>query len=145
MRKTIIIAAMLAGLASAGICGEAVPIILTANNTNAALVITGYANPFVGEVDEISIYTPSGVTGTVAVAAIDPYSGAALVLATNAVTGAAVWRPRIMETSLTGDASLVVTNAAACDRLNAQGESFRAVLSEASKTGAVFRVVIKTK
>lgn len=142
-KLTIAILCMI--ISASCIAGSVETFTLTANNTNAAIVITNYAGSFVGEIDEIAVYTPSGVTGSVAVAAIDSYSGNELVLATNSIVGYAVWRPRVMETALTGDVALVVTNAASCDRLNAYGESIRAVLSDASKTSAVFRVVIKTK
>ena len=144
MRSLFICIAFFA-VSVACVAGSVETFTLTANSTNAAIVITKYAESFVGEIDEIAVYTPSGVTGSVAVAAIDPYSSSALVLVTNAVTGYAVWRPRIMETSLTGDAVLVVTNAASADRFNARGESIRAILSDASKTSSVFRVVVKIK
>ena len=119
---------------------------VTMNPTNAALAITNFADPFVGEIDEISVYTPAGVTGAVAIAAIDPYSSGALVLATNAaVTVYEVWRPRIEVPAVGGATSLAVTNTVTADRFRAQGESIRAIVSAASKTSAVFRVFIKIK
>jgi len=114
--------------------------------TNAAAAVTGYADPFTGDIDEISVYTDAGVTGAVAVAVIDPYSSDALVLATNAtVTSRMTWKPRTMAPAITGATSLVVTNTATADRFNAQGEKLRMIVSAASKTSSVFRVFIKIK
>ena len=119
---------------------------VTMNSSNAALAVTGYADPFTGDIDEISVYTDAGVTGAVAVAVIDPYSSDALVLATNAtVTSRMTWKPRTMAPAITGATSLVVTNTATADRFNAQGEKLRMIVSAASKTSSVFRVFIKIK
>jgi len=119
---------------------------VTTHASTSSIAMTKYADPFTGEIDEISVYTPSGVTGSVAIAAIDPYSSGALVLATNAtVTEYMVWRPKIMAPAITGSTSLTVTNAVTDDRFNAHGETIRAVVSAASTTSAVFRVLIKIK
>jgi len=146
MRKQILIAAL---MLTVGIClaGDFRTFTVTMNSSNAALAITNFADPFVGEIDEIAVYTPSGVTGAVAIAAIDPYSSGALVLATNAaVTGYEVWRPRIEAPAVGGATAFSVTNkTATSEPFRAQGESMRAIVSAASKTSAVFRVFIKIK
>ena len=114
--------------------------------TNAAAAVTGYADPFTGPIDEISVYTDAGVTGAVTIAVIDPYSSDALVLATNAtVTSRMTWRPRIVAPAVGGATSLTVTNTVTDDRFNAQGETIRVIVSDASTTASVFRVFIKIK
>ena len=131
-----------------GVClaGDYRTFTVTMNSSNAALAVTGYADPFTGEIDEISVYTDAGVTGAVAIAAIDPYSSDALVLATNAtVTSRMIWRPKIMPPAITGATGLTVTNAVTDDRFNAHGERIRAIVSSASATSSVFRVFIKIK
>lgn len=119
---------------------------ITTHSQTSSVAMTGYADPFTGEIDEISVYTSSGVTGAVAVAAIDPYSSGALVLATNAaVTGYMIWRPRIEVPAVGGATSLAVTNTVTADRFRAQGESVRAIVSSASKTNEIFRIYLKIK
>ncbi len=132
-----------------GVClaGDFRTFTVTMNSTNAALAITNFADSFAGEIDEIAVYTPSGVTGAVAIAAIDSYSGGALVLATNAaVTGYEGWRPRIDAPAVGGVTAFAVTNkTATSEPFRAQGESVRAIISAASKTSAVFRVFLKIR
>lgn len=106
---------------------------------------TAYANPFTGDIDEIIVYAP-GNTGTVTIAAIDPYSGNALVLATNAASSVqTVWTPRVMEATEGGSTALTVTNLPTADRFRAQGERFLFSVSGSTATGTVFRCLIKTK
>jgi hypothetical protein len=143
MRNLLICLVILS--ASVLVAGESQVISITANSQTSTLEVVKYANPFIGLIDEITVYAPSGVTGSVAVAAVDPYSGASLVLATNDVSGSMVWRPRVMDTSLTGDVALAITNSASSAMYNACGEAIKATLNGATKTGSVFRVVIKTK
>jgi len=119
---------------------------VTTHSQTSSIAITGYADPFTGDIDEILVYTDAGVTGAVAIAAIDPYSSDALVLATNAtVTSRMIWRPKIMPPAITGATGLTVTNAVTDDRFNAHGETIRAIVSDASTTASVFRVYIKIK
>jgi len=119
---------------------------ITTHSQTSSVAVTGYADPFTGDIDEISVYTDAGVTGAVAIAVIDPYSSDALVLGTNAaVTSRMTWRPKVMPPAITGATSLVVTNAATADRFNAQGEKLRMIVSDASTTASVFRVFIKIK
>lgn len=115
--------------------------------TNATVAVVGYADSFTGEIDEFSVYTDAGVTGAVAIVAVDPYSENELVLATNsAVTDDVVWWPRIVAPAVGGATSLTVTNAAtANDRFNAHGEKIRVTITDATATGSVFRVFIKIK
>jgi hypothetical protein len=144
MRKIIVIVAMLA----ACLCraGDWRDIVITTHATTSSVAVTKYADPFTGEIDEIAVYSPAGVTGAVAVAAIDPYSSGALVLATNAtVTGYMVWKPRIEAPAVGGATSLTVTNTASADRFRAQGERIRAIVSDASKTNQEFRIRLKIK
>lgn len=145
MRKILCLLAFFAAL---GLCqaDDYRTFTITTHASVPATAVTGYADSFTGEIDELSVYTDSGVTGTVAIAAIDPYSDDALVLATNAtVTGRMVWRPRIVAPAVEGTNSLVVTNAATADRFNAHGERIRAIVSDASTSNSVFRVFVKIK
>jgi hypothetical protein len=127
----------------AAAAGDAVTwTIATGTNTTAV----GYADPFTGEIDEIAVYTAAGTTGAVSVVALDPYSGSALVLATNAAaTGYVVWTPRVTGAAIGGDASRAVTNAPTADRFAAQGDSLYATVGGASKTGTTFRVRLKIR
>ena len=119
---------------------------LTTHSQTSTVAITEYANPVIGDIDEISVTCPVGTTGAVAVAAIDPYSTNALVLGTNAtVSGQIIWRPRVVAPAVGGTTALTVTNTVANDRFRVQGEAIRAVVSEATTTSAVFRVFIKIK
>ena len=119
---------------------------ITTHSQTSSVAVTGYADPFTGDIDEISVYTDAGVTGAVAIAVIDPYSSDALVLATNAtVTSRMTWKPRAEAPAVGGATSLVVTNTATADRFNAQGEKLRMIVSAASKTSSVFRVYIKIR
>ena len=143
MRTIFILFALLSASASHA---EYSMFTLTTHAQTSTVAITGYADPFIGDIDEISVTCPVGTTGAVAVAAIDPYSTNALVLGTNAtVTGQIVWRPRVVAPAVGGATALTVTNTVANDRFRVQGETIRAVVSEATTTSAVFRVFIKTK
>lgn len=141
MRKllTIIGAAVLvAACALAG--GQITWTASTGTNTTS----TTYSNPFTGEIDEIAVYS-TVATGTVSIAAIDPYSSTALVLATSATQGSyAVWMPRLDATASTGDAARVVTYTTGDDLFNAQGEQIRASIA-GSRTGVTYRIRIKLK
>jgi hypothetical protein len=141
MRKLSIIIGAAVMAAAGAFAGEQITFtVATGTNTTA----TGYANPFTGQIDEIAVYS-TVATGTVSIAAIDPYSSAALVLATNATQGSyAVWMPRVDATAATGDTARVITNTTGDDLFNAQGERIRAVIS-GSRTGVTYRVRIKTK
>lgn len=144
IRNILIIGLMV--IAAQCLAGDYQMFTVTTHATTSSVAMTKYADPFTGDIDEIAVYTPSGVTGAVAVAAIDSYSDGALVLGTNAaVTGYMVFRPRIMEPAISGASSLVVTNAASADRFRAQGERIRAIVSSASTSNAVFRFRIKIK
>ena len=122
---------------------------ITTHSSTSATAITGYANPFVGEIYEVDVYTPSGVTGAVCVSVIDAYSGADLVLGTNAaVSGRWIWRPRIDPPASAGLASLVVagnTNEYMQEMFYANSERIKAVVSDASATNQKFRIRIKIK
>jgi len=145
MKRTILIAIMFGII---GLCqaDDYRTFTVTTHATTSSVAMTKYADPFTGEIDEISVYTPDGVTGAVAIAAIDPYSGNALVLATNAgVSTNMVWRPKITPPAIVGATALVVTNTSTDNRFNAHGEKIRAIVSAASTTSAVFRVFIKIK
>ena len=145
MRKltTIIYSACIA--AACASAGEVVMWTVT-TGTNAAAAVTKQANPFIGEVDSIAVSTAVGVTGAVAVVATDPYTGNALVLATNAaVTGYMVWTPRMAEADVGGSTARLVTNSPSADCFRAVGERFSASVADASATGAVFRVRIAVK
>ncbi|MDD4860796.1 MAG: hypothetical protein PHH96_02195 [Smithellaceae bacterium] len=119
---------------------------VTTHAQTSSVAVTKYADPFTGEIDEISVYTPSGVTGAVSIAAINPYDSSALVLAANAaVSGRMIWRPRIEAPAVGGATSLTVTNTVTADRFNSHGEKIRAVISNASKTNQEFRIYLKIK
>ena len=114
--------------------------------TNAATTVTGYANPFTGEIDEIVVYSDAGVTGAESIVALDPFSGNALVLATNAAaTVQTVWTPRVLAAAYGGSTALTVTNTATADRPRIYGERVFATVRPASSTATVFRVTIKTR
>ena len=142
MTKTFIVfAATLT--ASCAFAGNVVTVMLS-TGTNATA--TAYADSFTGEIEDITVYPSTGVTGAVAVSAIDPYSGAALVLATNAAVSAAnVFVPRVVNSeAIGGAASRVVTNDVAAARFQAQGEKILVSVAD-STTGATYRVSIKLK
>lgn len=113
--------------------------------TNAASAVTNYAESFAGNIVEISVYTASGATGAVAIAAIDPWRTNALVLATNAaVSGSMTWRPRVEAPAVGGATALSITNqTTTSEPFRAQGEQIRAIVSEANLTSSVFRVWLK--
>jgi len=118
MKLLIVILAMI----YAGVCHAAdsfSTFTLTTHTQTSTVQQTEYSDPFTGEIDEISVYSSAGVTGSVAIAAIDSYSGNALVLATNvAVSEYMVWRPRVMPVSIDGATTLVITNSATEARFN---------------------------
>ena len=145
MRKIIII---ITAILMAGICraDDYRTWTITSHSSTSSIAMTNFANPFVGEIDEISVYGPAGVTGAVQIAAVNPYSGVALILGSNATLSTNwVWRPKVDEPLTTGSQVLVVTNTTTDDRFYAMGESIRATLSAVSTTSAVFRVFIKIK
>jgi hypothetical protein len=122
--------------------------ILVTTGTNYADTVTGFADPFTGDVEEVAVYTVAGVTGAVSIAALDPFSGAALVLATNAsVTGFLVFTPRVLAADFGGSAALTVTNTATADPYRAEGERLFATVTGVSEnaTNSVFRFRLKTK
>jgi len=143
MRKLSLIIGAAVLVAACASAGEAVTWVLTVGTNTAA---TGYSDSFTGEIDEIAVYASTGATGAVAVAAIDPYSGDALVLGTNAAaTGTTIFVPRVVgAAAIGGVAARVVTNSATADRFSAQGEKFYATVS-GSNTGATYRVRVKVK
>lgn len=129
---------LLAACAYAG--GQITWTVATGTNTSA----TTYADPFTGLIDEIAVYS-TVATGSVSIAALDPYSGTSLVLATNEAVGTyTVWAPRLSEATIGGDAARAVTNTASSDRFNAQGEKVRVSFND-SRTGVTYRVRIKLK
>jgi len=145
MLKNILIIGMVIWAAQC-LAGDYRTFTVTTHTSAPSTAITGYADPFTGEIDEISVYSTAGVTGAVAIAAIDPYSSGALVLATNAtVTGYMTWKPRVEVPAVGGATNLTVTNTVTADRFRAQGERIRAVVSAATATSSVFRVFIKIK
>ena len=132
------VAVLVTACAFAG--GEVTWTAATGTNTS----VTTYANPFTGLIDEIAVYS-TGSSGGVQVSALDPYSGNALVLATNATQGSyAVWMPRLDATASAGDTARVVTNTTGDDLFNCQGERIQAVIS-GSATGVTYRIRIKLK
>lgn len=148
MNQTKLLPVMLVALGVACACaaGDVREILVTTHAQTAAVAVAKYADPFTGEIDEVAVFTPAGVTGAVAVAAIDPYSGSSLVLATNeAATGYMVWKPRIVAPVVGGAEDLTVTNTASLDRFYALGERLLATVSDASKTSQTFRIRVKVK
>ena len=140
MRKLslIIVASVMAACAHAG--SQVTFTAATGTNTN----VTAYADSFTGEIDEIAVYS-TVATGTVSIAALDPYSGTALVLATNAECQTYLaWAPRV--SAATGEVARAVTYVlnASNELFNAQGESIRAVFNS-SRTGVTYRVRLKLK
>jgi hypothetical protein len=141
MRKLAIIigAAVIAAACAFG--GEQITFtVATGTNTS----VTAYANPFTGEIDEIALYA-TVATGAVSIAALNPYSGAELVLCTNSTVGTAlVWTPRGAAAATTGSVARTVGATLSDDRFNMQGESLRLAVDNA-RTGVTYRVHIKTK
>ena len=142
IKTTMIIAALLTA-ASVVHAGSAVTVALS-TGTNATA--TAYTDSFTGEIEDITVYPSAGATGSVAIAAIDPYSAAALVLGTNAAVSAAnVFVPRVVNSeAIGGAASRVVTNDVTAARFQAQGEKILVSVGD-STTGATYRVSIKLK
>ncbi len=145
MRNLILASALiLAGMACAGDTKT----ILVTTGTNYAAAVTKYADPFTGDIAEIAVYTAGGVTGAVSIVALDPISGDALVLATNAATtGKLVFTPRVLPADLGGSTALTVTNTATADMFRAQGERVYATVTGVSENSATntFRVRIKVR
>jgi hypothetical protein len=141
MRKLSLIIGAAVLVAACAYGGEQITFtVATGTNTTA----TAYADPFTGYIDEVAVYS-TVATGEVSIAALDPYSGDALVLATNATQGSyAVWMPRVDATASTGDTARVVTYTTGDDLFNAQGERIRASIT-GSRTGVTYRIRIKTK
>jgi len=142
MTKIRILCAALLISASA-FAGSAVTVTLsTGTNTTA----TAFTDSFTGEIEDITVYPSTGATGAIAVSAVDPYSGAALVLGTNATVSAAnVFVPRVVNSeAIGGAASRVVTNDVTAARFQAQGEKILVTVGN-STTGATYRVRIKLK
>ncbi len=138
MRNLSIIAAavMLAACAQAG--SQVTWTAATGTNTS----VTTYADPFTGAINEIYVYS-TVATGTVSIAALDPYNGTALVLGTKAGVGTnTVWAPRLVAPSVGGATARTVTNTASADKFTAQGEKIRAVFT-GSRTGVTYRVRLK--
>ena len=147
MKRTCLILAVLV-CACAALAGEKEKTWTVTTGTNAAgQVITGYADPFVGQIDEIAVYTDANITGTVVVVAIDPYSSNALVLATNvAVSSYHVFKPRVPSVAAEGTNVLAVTVVSTTSEpYNAQGEKIRATVSGAMATNETIRFRIKLK
>lgn len=143
MRKLLTIIGATVIAAACACAGEAVTWVLS-TGTNATA--SGYADSFTGDIEDISVYASSGATGTVVITAIDPYSGDALVLGTNAaLTGTVVFVPRVVgAAAIDGASARVITNSVTGDRFMAQGEKLYATVS-GSQTGATYRVRIKVK
>ena len=141
MRKlTFILSAALALVAACALAGQITWTAATGTNTTS----TSYADPFIGQIDEITVQS-TVATGTVTIAAIDPYNGTALTLAVNAAAGTNfVWMPRVDATTSTGDTARVVTYTTGDDLFNAQGEKIRAAVT-GSRTSVVYRIRIKLK
>ena len=141
IKATMICAAL---LTAATVYAGSVVTVTLSTGTNATA--TAYTDSFTGEIEDITVYPSTAVTGSVAIAAIDPYSGAALVLGTNAAVSAAnVFVPRIVNSeAIGGAASRVVTNDVAAARFQAQGEKILVSVND-STTGATYRVSIKLK
>ena len=141
MRKLSIIIGAAVVAAACVFAGEQITFtVATGTNTT----VTGSSNPFTGEIDEIAVYA-TVETGTVSIAALNPYSGAALVLATNAeLKSALVFTPRVAAATATGSVARAVGVTLTDDRFNMQGESLRAVISGA-RTSVTYRMHIKTK
>jgi len=142
MRNLIIITAAVL-VTAAAYAGSAITFTLSTGTNTAA---TAYSDSFTGEIEDITVYPSTGATGAVAVAAIDPYSSGALVLATNAAVSAAnVFVPRVVNSeAIGGAAARVVTNDVAAARYQAQGEKILVTVGD-STTNSTYRVRIKLK
>jgi hypothetical protein len=145
MRRSLpfIAAAMLAVSAFGGVS----QIVIT-TGTNYAASVTKFADSFTGDVEEMAVYTEAGVTGAVSIVALDPFSGTALVLATNATaSGYLVFTPRVDPAAVGGSSALTITNTATADKYRAQGESFYATVTGVSinATNSPFRFRLKVK
>lgn len=138
---TIIIAAV---ITTAAAYAQSVVTLTLSTGTNTTA--TAFAGSFTGEIEDITVYPSTGATGAVAVAAIDPYSGGALVLATNAAVSAAnVFVPRVTNSeAIGGAAARVVTNDVTAARYQAHGERIRVTVGD-STTNSTYRVRIKLK
>lgn len=113
------------------------------HSTTSSVAVNVTAAGFMGEVYELAAYTTAGVTCDVSIVVSDPVSGDVLVLATNAVTGRMIWRPRIMAVDIAGAGALVVTNAVDGDCFLMAGETMTATISNASKTNSNVKIRVK--
>lgn len=122
--------------------------ILVTTGTNATATVTKYADPFIGDIAEVAVYTGSGVTGAVSIVALDSFSGTALVLATNAAaSGYLVFTPRVDPAAVGGSSALTITNTATADLYRAQGERIYATVTAANagNSNQTFRFRVKVK
>lgn len=140
MTKRILIA-----VAGATLCCNALAGGLTTHDVRVALGTNSSASATLtarGFVEEIYTDAPgAGQTGTVAVSYQPLLSSMAAVnLATNIVTADTVWRPRVDGTGI--DAAALTSDPPG--RYLLYGETVTVSISDASTTGATWRVIIKT-
>lgn len=142
--KTLALLSMLL-CASVALCGDMVTWTLRSHLTSS-VPVTAYANPFVGEIDEVAVYGSAGATGTVSVTITDSFSGNALVLCTNAAVSAyTVWTPRVEIAAIGGATALTITNTATADRFRMCGEKLSATVNSSTPTGILYRVRVKVR
>jgi hypothetical protein len=142
MRNVLCIACAILLAASGAVAGGAVWQI-PATVSTAAVDRVASSPGFIGTLEEVEMYGASDATGVVTLAVVDPYSGAAVTVATNAAltSGKKVWRPRIVPPAVTGATALSITNSG--DALYLDGETVRATLSGVTGTNKVLRFRVK--
>jgi hypothetical protein len=117
---------------------------VTTHASTSTVTVTSTAKAFTGELLELQVYNPAGATGVVTFAAVDPYNGESVTLASGSVATSTVWRPRIAPVAVTGEHSVTVTNSAgASEFFTVAGEAITAALSGASVTNQEWKFRVK--
>ena len=112
--------------------------------STSTVTVTAAAKAFAGELQELQVYNPAGATGIVTFAAVDPYSGESITLASGSVTTSTVWRPRIAAVAVAGEHSVTITNTTgASEMFMVAGEAITVALSGASVTNQEWKFRVK--
>ena len=117
---------------------------VTTHASTSTVTVTATAKAFTGELQELQVYNPAGATGIVTFAAVDPYSGESITLASGSVTTSTVWRPRIAAVAVAGEHSVTITNTTgASEMFMVAGEAITVALSVASVTNQEWKFRVK--
>ena len=117
---------------------------VTTHASTSTVTVTKTAKAFSGELLELQVYNPAGATAVGTLAAVDPYSGELVTLASGGVATSTVWRPRVAAVAVAGEHSVTVTNSTgASEMFTVAGEAITAALSGASVTNQEWKFRVK--